>query len=118
MNIRVVLFEKPILLSGRQSFKDNTIVIKSKTIRIDFGYPFIVNGKLCTGYDPPPCQLVQEFKSNTGFSRADLARLVVKTYRSLFKRRGLEAFHAPEDLEISALEKRAREGVWRLQVSS
>jgi len=106
-------------LSGRQSFTDNTIVIKSKTIRIDFGYPFIVNNKMCTGFDMPPCQLVQEFTSDeTGFSRAKLAKLVVKTYRSLFKRRDLEAFHSPEDLEISALEKKPNESIWRLQVSS
>lgn len=115
---KVVLFEKSILLSGRQSFTDNTIVIKNKTIGIDFGYPFIVDGTACTGYDTPPCQLVREFTSETGFSRAELARLVVKTYRSLFKRRDLKAFHRPEDLEIGALEKRPHEGVWRLQVSS
>ena len=114
-----ILFEKSILLSTRQRFQDETIVWTKPGITIDFGYPFIIHGKVCSGFDSPPYILPLEFTSQKGyFTRCQLAKLVRDTYKQLYREKRYESFHGPSDLEISGIEKKGAAKLWRLTIDS
>lgn len=114
-----IQFEKPVVLSRGQRFADKSVAVRSGELFVDFGYPFVLDGKVCSGFDAKPCQLPVRFTSAKGhFTRADLARLVRKKYIDLFRSDRHEAFHRPEDLVIEGMEKKGRAKLWRLNVSS
>lgn len=68
---KVINFEKVIVLNGKQRFVDDTVVLPSKSIEIDFAYPFVGSG-----FDADPKkQIVKTFTQDNGFTRANLANL-------------------------------------------
>lgn len=93
-------------------------IINWKVERVSFAYPFIINGKICSGYDDPPRMVIVLRNIKT---KRQLMEQIVGCYRSLFrnaKKWKLQTFHDINELEISGLEKNRTYNIWNLIISS
>ncbi len=113
----MISFEKTIILSDKEIPADNSPIQWNDEL-VSFAYPFIVDGKICSGYDKPP-KLV--FTLQNIKTKGQLATAIVNHYRFLFNHMDkfkLSAFHTLGELELSGLEKDEQYGVWNLVISS